>query len=88
MRGNQVQSIRGYYISLEKDDDDSEVDLRKPDPQLETEYDRHQHAHFAAVWRASQGFMGAKCDIKPKKNPKQVPPKPAECRNCRMAFPS
>jgi hypothetical protein len=87
-RGSQVQSKRAYYISPEEEDDDSEVDLREPDPELETEYDRHQDAHFAAVWRASQGFMAAKCDIKPKKNPKWVPPKPAECRKCRMAFPS
>jgi hypothetical protein len=88
--GNQGEAKRAYYISSEQEDveeDDIEFDVREPDPDLEAEYERHQDAHCAAVWRASQGFMAAKEEVKPHKNVKRVPPKPAECRKCRMAFP-
>jgi hypothetical protein len=32
--------------------------------------------------------MGTKEEVKPRTSVKRVPPKPAECRKCRMAFPS
>jgi hypothetical protein len=98
IRNNQTQLKRAYYISPESDNEvtynvasEEGVEMRDPDSGLENENEHQQNAHFASVWRAERGFMGT--EISPKNTasrsspPKRIPPKPSECRKCRMAFP-
>jgi hypothetical protein len=97
MRGNQGQSKRACWIDSDDDraitiseDDDETVQMREPDSDLEEEYEHQPNAHFALVWRAERGFTGTKVATKntTSRPPKRTPPKPSECRKCRMAFPS
>jgi hypothetical protein len=100
IRSSRVESKRAYYITsgediVEADDhsdasvQDDEVVLRECDPEIEEEYEQQQNAHFAAVWRAEQGFMGSAVAAENSTKPtKRIPPKPSECRKCRLAFPS
>jgi hypothetical protein len=61
------------------------------DPAIEEEYEQQQNAHFAAVWRAAQGFMGSAIAANAAnvtKPTKRIPPKPNECRKCQVVVPS
>jgi hypothetical protein len=102
IRKDRGQTTRAYYVINDDDDDpDDEADVpvewRDPDDELEVEYERMQDAHFASLYRAERGFMGAavaataRTSKRPemsKRHPQRISPKPSECRTCRTAFTS